>query len=304
MTPKRFSRSSITIHAVCAIVVLLFALPVPATTVVALIDRFHHRAVVAADSLLIYKVADTSTQTCKIVAKPGCTFGMAGLFYKEYPVFHLQELAEQACGLPGDLRHKADGFLDIAKDPVMTVAQYLQQNEPQFYGELTNSNGGELIMVVFAGPEAGNASIFARGYKLDAGGGITPVSLDVSEDNNGAGFFGGANQQIAAYIKKNPNWDHGDPVKAARKFVEMEIKAHPQWVGPPVSVLTINHLDQQKWVNPGVCTVPAGQARQEKEALRARRCRLLAERRSQSISQMRMPELISGGLQLGRFNAR
>ncbi len=265
MTPQRRFRSNIAIHAVCAIVVLLFAVPVPATTLVALIDRFHHRAVIAADSLLIYKVADTTTQTCKIVAKPGCTFGMAGLFYKEYPVFHLQELAEQACGLPGDLRHKADAFLDIAKDPVVAVAQYLQQNEPQFYGELTNSNGGELIMVVFAGPEAGNASIFARGYKLDAGGGITPVSLDVTEDNNGGGFFGGANGQIAAYIKAHPNWQQMDKVAAARKFVQMEIAAHPQWVGPPVSVLTINRLDRQKWVNPGVCTVPAGQQGKKKK---------------------------------------
>jgi hypothetical protein len=169
--------------------------------------------------------------------------------------------------LPGDLRHKADGFLDIAKDPVMNVAQYLQQNEPQFYGELTNSNGGELIMVVFAGPEGGNASIFAWGYKLDADRGITPVSLDVTEDNNGGGFFGGANGQIAAYIKTHPNWQQMDTVAAARKFVQMEIAAHPAWVGPPVSVLTINRLDQQKWVNPGVCTVPpsAKKSKQKKQ---------------------------------------
>jgi len=85
------------------------------------------------------------------------------------------------------------------------------------------------------------------------------VSLDVTENNNGVGFFGGANQQIAAYIKRHPDWDNGDKVKAARKFVELEIKASPAWVGSPVSVLTINQLDQQKWVNPGVCTVPAGQ---------------------------------------------
>ena len=190
---------------------------------------------------------------------------MAGLLFKEYPVFHLQELAEQACGAPGDLRHKADAFLDVAKDPVADVTQYLRQNEPDFYGWLTNSNGGELIMVVFVGPEAGSASIFARGYKLDAGGGLVPVSLDVSEDNNGGGFFGGANQQIAVYLKKHPNWDNEDKVKAARKFVEMEIKAHPEWVGPPVSVITIDHLDQQKWVNAGVCTVLPGQQGKKKK---------------------------------------
>src|SRR5271165_6389374 len=139
MTLWRHFRRTIALHALCAIFALLFAVPVLATTVVALSDRHHHRAVIAADSLLVYKVADTSTQTCKIIAKQGCAFGMAGLFYKEYPVFHLQELAEQACGLPGDLRHKADGFLDIAKDPVMSVAQYIQQNEPQFYRDLTTS---------------------------------------------------------------------------------------------------------------------------------------------------------------------
>ncbi len=255
MKLQHLFRRYIAIRAICAVLVLLFALPAPATTVVALLDRQHHRAVVAADSLLIFKVADRTTQTCKVVTKPGCTFGMAGLFYKEYPAFHLQELADQACSLPGDLKHKADTFLDIAKDPVMAVAQYLQQNEPDFYRDLTNSNAGELIMVVFAGPEVGNASIFARGYKLDAGG-ISPVSMDVTEDNNGAGFFGGANQQIAAYIKKHPNWDNGDKVKTARKFVQMEIAAHPEWVGPPVSVVTVNRLDEQKWVNPGVCTVP------------------------------------------------
>ncbi len=249
-------RRTIAVPVLSTIVLLLFAVPVLATTVVALIDHRHHRAVIAADSLLLFKVAGTSTQTCKIIAKPGCTFGMAGLFYKEYPVFHLQELAEQACGMQGDLRQKADGFLEIAKDPLMSVAQYIRQNEPQFFGVLTNSNGGELVMVVFAGPDPSNPAIFARGYKLDANGGIVPISLDVTEENNGAGFFGGANGQIAAYIKKHPHWQDGDKVKAARHFVQLEIAAHPDWVGPPVSVVTIDRLDQQKWVNPGVCSVP------------------------------------------------
>lgn len=261
---QRHLRISLT-GLLCAIAAVLLSLPVRATTVVALLDRHHHRVVVAADSLLVYKVAETSTQTCKIIAKPGCTFAMAGLFYKEYPVFHLQELAEQACALPGDLQHKADAFLDIAKDPLMSVAQYLQQNEPQFYRALTTSNGGELVVVVFAGPQAGSPSIFARGYRLDAGGGITPVSMDVTESNNGVGFFGGANGQIAEYVKAHPDWQKMDKVAAARKFVEVEIAAHPEWVGPPVSVMTINRLDQQKWVNPGVCTVLPGQQGKKKK---------------------------------------
>jgi hypothetical protein len=261
---QRHLRTSLT-GLLCTVAVLLFSVPVRATTVVALLDRRHHRVVVAADSLLLYKLAQTSTQTCKVIAKPGCTFAMAGLFYKENPVFHLQELAEQACALPGDLQHKADGFLDIAKDPLMSVAQYLQQNETQFYRELTTSNGGELVMVVFTGSEAGSPSIFARGYRLDAGGGVTPVSMDVTEGNNGVGFFGGANGQIAEYVKAHSDWQNMDKVAAARKFVELEIAAHPDWVGPPVSVMTINRSGQQKWVNPGVCTVLPGQQGKKKK---------------------------------------
>jgi hypothetical protein len=266
MTLRPLFRRRIAIHALC-VLPFLVAVPALATTVVALIDRHHHRVVIAADSLLVYKVSGTSTQTCKIVARPACTFGMAGLFYKEYPVFHLQELAEQACGTPGDLRHKADAFLDIAKDPLISVAQYIQQNEPKFFGELTSSNGGELVMVVFAGPDPGNPAIFARGYKLGSNGSIDPISLDATEDNNGAGFFGGATAQIASYIKQHPNWQHEDKVKAARKFVQLEIAAQPEWVGPPISVVTINQLDQQKWPGPGVCTVPAAtnKARKNKQ---------------------------------------
>jgi len=263
MTLRRKFRQSIAVA--CLAAILLFAAPIAATTVVALIDRWHHRVVIAADSLLLYKLAGNRTQTCKIVAKPGCTFGMAGLFYKEYPVFHLQELAEQACSVPGDLRQKADAFMDLAKDPAMEVAQYLRGSEPDFYGELTNSNGGELIMVVFAGPEAGSASIFARGYRLGTDGGLVPVSMDVSEANNGAGFFGGSNAQIASYLKTHPHWQDKDTVKAARQFVQMEIKARPDWVGPPVSVMTVNRLDQQKWANAGVCSVAPGQQGKKKK---------------------------------------
>ncbi len=65
-------RRSIAIHALCVLLVLLLTIPALATTVVALIDQHHHRAVIAADSLLVYKVSGTSTQTCKIIAKPGC----------------------------------------------------------------------------------------------------------------------------------------------------------------------------------------------------------------------------------------
>ncbi len=235
---------------------LLVSVPLRATTVLALIDKKHHRVVLAGDSLLHYKLADESVPMCKLVATPGCTFGMAGLLYKQYPAFQLKELADQACNLNGDLLHRADAFLDIAREPVTAVASYLRQNERRFYTELLNNSGGEFVIVIFAGTQKGQSAIFARGFKLAADGGIQPLSVDVTEDQQGIGFFAGANQEIAAYVKANKKWQKMDKVAAARKFVQLEIDAHPAWVGPPVSILTVNHLDQEKWVSKGVCEPP------------------------------------------------
>ena len=248
--------------ALCVLSVLLLSAPVLATTILALIDKKHHRVVLAGDSLLHYKLADASVATCKLVAKPGCSFGMAGLLYKEYPAFQLKDLADQACSLDGDLLHRADAFLDIAREPVTAVAQYLRRNEPRFYSELLNSSGGEFVIVVFAGTQKGHSAIFARGFKLAPDGGIQPLSTDVTEDQEGVGYFAGANQAIAAYVKANKNWQKMDKVAAARKFVQLEIDAHPTWVGPPISILTVNRLEQEKWVSKGVCDLPPAAAPQ------------------------------------------
>ena len=237
-----------------AVVCSFLCAPLSATTLLALIDRKHHRVVLAADSLLRFSTSRPPEQTCKIVAQPQCVFGMAGLFEKQYPVFRLRDLAEQACSVPQDLHQRADAFLEVAQRPVIEVARYLRDNEPEFYRGLTSTHGGELVMVLFAGTDRGNLVIYARGYKLDSNGAVVPVSTDILENTGGIGFFAGANLAIADYMKTHKKWPKMDAVAAAKKFVEVEEQAHPEWVGPPVSIVTVNKLDEQKWIEPGECS--------------------------------------------------
>jgi hypothetical protein len=239
-----------------AAAVLLLSLRAFGTTVVALIDKKHHQVVLAADSLFRLSYAGTTFQQCKIIRHDDCSFAMAGLLNKESPPLKVKDLAETACGLPGDLRHKADSFMTIARGPVTTVAAFLRANEPQFYADMVSTGGGELVMVAFAGIQKGNPSIFVRGFKITANGGLIPVSYNLAAPNN-LGFFAGFTESIAAYIKANPHWTKMEKVAAARKFVEMEIAAHPEGVGPPVSILTIDKLDRQRWISPGLCEAPA-----------------------------------------------
>ncbi len=249
-------RRAILVCVLCAAAVVLLAMPAFTTTVVALIDKKHHRVVLAADSLFRLSYAGTTFQECKIIRQDDCSFAMAGLLNKDNPPLHLKDLAEAACAAPGGLRQKADAFMTIATDPVTTVADFLRANEPQFYDDVVANSGGQLIMVAFAGAEKGNPSIFVRGFKIDAKGGLTPISYSVVAPHD-LGFFAGFTGNIAAYVKANPHWVKMDRVAAARKFIEMEIAAHPEGVGPPVSILTIDKHDRQKWISPGLCTAPA-----------------------------------------------
>ena len=255
VTPGRVGRA-VVMYVLCVTAVLLLSVPGFGTTVVALIDKKHHRVVLAADSLLRLSYAGTTFQQCKIIRQPECTFAMAGLLNKGSPPLNLKDLGEAACGLPGDLRHKADGFMALAKEPVTTVADFLRVNEPQFYADTIASSGGELVMVAFAGAEKGNPSIFVRGFRIDTNGGLTPISYNVVAPND-LGFFAGFTESIAAYIKANPQWTKMNRVSAARKFLQLEIAAHPEGVGRPVSILTIDKMGRQKWISPGLCTAPA-----------------------------------------------
>jgi hypothetical protein len=182
---------------------------------------------------------------------------MAGFLNKPDPYFHLQDLADQACELPGTLLDRADGFLKVAQEPVATIAQYLHDNEPKFYNDTFSRNGGEFAIVVFAGTEHGKAVAYARGFKIQSDGSITTVSNDI-DGKKASGFFAGFNEQIAAYLKANKNWYHLDTVTAAKKFVDLEIAAHPDGVGPPVAILTVNRAGKQKWIDSGVCELPPG----------------------------------------------
>ena len=228
--------------------------PVPAfaTTLVALIDKHHHRIVLADDGQIGRYYSQTTAKRCKLIVNPGCAFAMAGLLGKPKPYFRLQDLGEAACQISGSLKDKADGFLEIARDPVTSIVQYLRANEPQFYADTFNKNSGEFAYVVFAGTENGSPVAYARGFKIAGDGSVNAVSVDVTM-TGAAGFFAGFNDHIAAYLKAHPNWSHKGAVATARKLIELEIAAHPDGVGQPISILIVDRKGKQKWVHSGAC---------------------------------------------------
>lgn len=251
------------------LVALFGTTPAIATSVVALLDRRNHQVVIAADSLERFQGTGKTQKRCKIIMLPRCAFGMAGMYNKPHPHFDLEDLARKACGARGDLRLRADSFLEIAKPPVVSLIQYLRENEPRYYiGSVANGKA-DFINVLFVGVVDGHLSIFARGFRVGKDGSIKTISDDITEmdPQGGIGFFGGANEAILSYIQSHNEWEQRlSYTQAARIFVKLEIDADAENVGPPIAVLRIDRLGGMHWVRLGVCTCrpqrKPGQARE------------------------------------------
>ncbi len=231
-----------------------------ATSIVGLIDRQHHRIVLAADSLVRHEDEKNKTKQCKIIDIPNCVFCMAGQFTKPFPHFDLQELATEACHQSGDLRHKADAFVHLAKAPTTRLVHYLHENESAHFASAVRS--GDFIDVFFAGIEKRRLSLFVRGFQIRPDGALRVAAGEISDTpKSHRGLFAGFTEAIAKYVSVHKNWET-TPL-TAKKFVQMEIAANPDLAGAPISILeidqSITRLDQfvTRWIERGACKAAA-----------------------------------------------
>jgi hypothetical protein len=220
-----------------------------ATSVVALIDNTNHRVVIATDCRVNRQLASVSQ--CKIIDKPGCTVAMAGLYEEKTTAFHLRQLAEDACQYPGDLRAKAEGFLRFARIPYERAIRHIRDADPSDFGRTLENKATE---VIFAGIQNGQIALIVRGLVVNSAG---KVSVERSESTapsySRVGYFLGLNGHIRAHIKSHPDWVKEDYVKLAHRFVEMEMEAHPDLAGPPISELQIDKDGHVHWLDKGAC---------------------------------------------------
>jgi hypothetical protein len=139
-----------------------------ATSVVALIDNTNHRVVIAADCRVNRQLASLSQ--CKIIDKPGCTVAMAGLYEEKTTEFHLRQLAEAACQYPGDLRAKAEAFLQLSRIPYERAVRHIRDADPGDFGRTVENKATE---VIFAGILNGQIALIVRGLVVNSAGRIS-----------------------------------------------------------------------------------------------------------------------------------
>lgn len=229
----------------------LLALPLrnQATSVVALIDHSNDRVVIAADCLV--NRTHGAIQKCKIVEETDCVVAMAGLYEETRAGFHLRELVHAACHQPGDLREKAEAFLRVSRKPYEVAVRSIREGDPANFAQTLANKPTE---VIFAGIQDGHVALIVRGLVADAAGKIRAERFESTAPSYArTGYFLGLNGHIRAHIKSHADWTKEDHLKLAHRFVEMEVEAHPDLAGLPISELQIDREGHVDWLERGAC---------------------------------------------------
>jgi hypothetical protein len=251
---ERTTRISAATPVSCAAILVLGSLlatpyRTEATSVVALIDSAKQRVVIAADCRV--NRTHGAVEKCKIIEEPDCVVAMAGL-YEETPTgFHLRQLVHVACQQGGELREKAEAFLRISQEPYERAVRNIHEGQPDNFAKTMVNKPTE---VVFAGIQDGHLALIVRGLVADSAGKVSVERFEsIAPSCARAGYFLGLNGHIRAHVKSHPDWAKEDTVKLAHQFVAMEMEAHPDLAGPPISELQIDKNGHVHWLDKGAC---------------------------------------------------
>jgi len=233
-----------------------------ATTALVIVDQKHNQMIVASDSLLVTNLTPNgdrfrTSQTCKIFAEPNCIFSVAGYVSDQSVNFDLNRLAIQACQEAGTLTEKANAFDKLAVKSISEYIQHIRETAPQSYEDMKQHG---IANVIFLGRENAHFAICLRDFTVrkdavslrwtnadDAIAGLTPfVAI-------------GTTDAIRSFRKSHKNWAGRETVSWARFFIQLEIDAHPDEVGLPISILKATPKSgepdelETKWIDTGAC---------------------------------------------------
>jgi hypothetical protein len=233
--------------------------PVRASTVV--VNRTPKQIVIAADSLMTGM--GKKVQVCKIGTsrRSRITFAVTGYMIKfkdeAGTVFSAYAFAEDAISHAGSVSDAASRFERKAMSPFLTAVRRTKKEYPKDYKWLERYPNG--LQVVFAAFEDG-APVFAVSSFIvrDEGGRISASAVRqvcpgaACPSGNGGAVMGVDPDSAKKRLEDAAFWKGLDEVAGVRKLVEFEIAKHPDVVGPPISILTIDK-NGRHWKAKGEC---------------------------------------------------
>lgn len=230
-----------------------------ATTVVALATP--RGIILAGDSRIITIDGKRSDSICKIRSEGDLYFTTAGLFASRLAGFNAWDIMRNIA------RTSDTGRLsDIMTRFNVETASALFQERGAVEQALKVNVNFNLAETMVLRSEGGVVRVLFSQTDISNGlRHLTPEGArNLSFNRQTQSMIGGTGQQlemlaigmrdhILHYQSLHPDWTNMDAVSVARMFVQLEIAAHPELVGPPVAILEIKRDGSSNWIDRGVC---------------------------------------------------
>jgi len=247
------------------VTLLSYAPPIFGTLVVGVIDDNHHRVLIAADSKVVWNEGTSRsfiTHRCKIGGRANCLFLTAGFAQLER-VFDSMAMAKQACGTPSaSLKDKVKIFYTTLNPGIAAGLHYIETTAPEAYRK--EYVGKEVFNTLFVGMQNKQLQFYVYSIQLGEDGNTASPRLVWANANQSEVpmYLAGTNAEVIEYRRRHPVSKTTDFVKEIKKWFAVEIAAHPELVGPPISLLEIRHDESagspdaitSRWLERGACS--------------------------------------------------
>lgn len=242
-------------------VAVLSPLAVGATTIVAIWSS--DRIVIAADSRRTSLLDGSYAQVCKIRNEGSVWYATAGLYEASIEGFNISKIVHEVY-LESPVKEHLLGFTMYLSPAIGQALVSVRERIDAVLSTNPNLNFADIVMV--AKEKDGLRAVhyrtdISRTVPRTSANGVRSMAFwgeeeDIPTKNPlGMEIIGaGRTEAIAEYIRANPQWTkERDPVSVARMFVQMEIDRHPNEVGGPIAILTIESNGSVQWKDRAAC---------------------------------------------------
>jgi len=217
-----------------------------ATTIVGI--RLQHGFVIAANGKPSYYGAGIkgSTTVCKLFRSGNFYFGIAGMAKDQNRNFFPERTIADSFSDSTSFESNVDRMELAISHSLKIEMKRLDIEDPAQFAFAMHKEGSDYLLTVIVGVMVGDsAHMAARAFKYIDGTNpdikIDRLACpgDCSGENYAfsAGATAAADKALADSFKI-PSWD---PLETARKAVDSEIRASPETVGPPITILAVGN---------------------------------------------------------------
>jgi hypothetical protein len=211
---------------------------------------------IGSDSKMINGDGGETGNRCKILSSNGVYFSIARIWGSPAQGFTVASFAAEALNSNRDLATRVTNFEKLLLGPLERLLTALKTTDAgRFQREI---DGQSVVDTLFVGFEDGYPVLLLRSF-IVRNGAAQGMTLrirreDCSRDCSEALAYValGQHEAIDNALAENPNYWKIGFAEAIRKLINLEISAKPNFVGPPISILTIDK-DGPRWIEHGAC---------------------------------------------------